>query len=222
MTSRISESLSWAALKEEYFIGEVALNGKTVKVNKLQEAFEDGSFWDRIESCADAMYGGNTYAVLLSISKNLSSSLVNITKRPGSPSKTRDKERCLQLRDYVSSKMAEGKQSRVTSDKAYWQYTHEEIDAIPMDDIKTLKSVYDAMASRKAKYPDAIPDMADFMSRYKAVSLKKSAAKKLLCSEPVISDATAAHVLAALKGEGGKKLSKADKEALVKVLESIK
>lgn len=219
-TKKITENLKWASIKERYFMGEMLVDGKTVKVDQLTAAFVDGTFWNEIVECADALYEGNTYEVLLCMSKNLSSILVNIGKRPDSATKAKDLRRCDMLRNFIKAKMDEDRKSRTTSDKAYWQWTLEEIEAIPLSDYRTIKSVYDNMASRKAKYPDAILDMDDFMMRYKAVSAKKSAARKAMQSESSVDAVAAQKVLDTLKGDG-KRLTKADKEVLIKLLEGL-
>lgn len=96
-----------------------------------------------------------------------------------------------------------------------WSMTTDQIDTIPVDDYAALDSVYQCMATKKAKYPEHIEasmGMAEFKIRYAYVSKLRSAAKANR-DHPVVSD----ELLTKLQA-GKKTLTKAELEQLLNVL----
>lgn len=74
-----------------------------------------------------------------------------------------------------------GHTATITSSNSLWKTSREEIEKIADGDITKLKSLYDAMATAKSRYPEAIEadmGMDEFEARRKLVSAKYSAAKK--------------------------------------------
>lgn len=222
-TNRTTENLSWTSLKERFPIGTVTVDKKEIKFNKLKDACDDGTIKGYIQECADEVYGGDFLRALMVFKKNLSSVYVNIKKRPGSATQQQDKARCELLREHCDALEAEAKQTRAIPCKAYWQWTMDEIKSIADDDVSTLASVYNNMASKRAKYPELVVTIEDFDERFKFVSAKKSAAekaKKLAASKPEIDQKLLAKVLKA--SDGGKvTINKEEGEMLKKLLESI-
>ena len=216
-TKKITEALTWNAIREHYYIGSVrTADGKYVKVNNLQDAIDNGELLDEVKACAAKFHSGDLYAVLTQLSKNLSSQKTNMKKKAYDPNKDSEEIRWQLLRSFVDTQMSLCKSSvRNGSSSAYWSWSIEEIDAAG-DDIKTLSSVYNNMASRKSKYPEQIGDMDEFCARMKYVSKKLSAVKKK-ASTPTIDSSTIA------KLSKGTKASLSAEEALqlAKLLESL-
>lgn len=223
-TKLITENLSWQYLKEHYHIGTVVVNGAPVKINELQEAIDDGTILSQIEQCADEFYGGDTKAVIDIMKRNVSSALCNTKKRPDTPTKARDLLRIDMVRSFLANLSATtvAKSTRNASGKSYADWTMEEIMAVPLDDLRTLQSLRDNLASRLSKYPERIEDMDEFRLRYKTASERYSEAKraaKQSATKPAVNEADVDKLLGALqKGH----LTKADKELLAQVLHNIK
>lgn len=216
-TNRTPENLTWKSICERYPIATVKVDGKQVMVNSLKDAIEDGTLLAEVTEAANEMYEGDTYQVLSAMSRVLSSALVNIRKRADSPTKTKDLSRCEMLREFVSKNMAAIKAARPIEQQAKWRYSKEDIEAIPLSEVKQLKSIRDCMASKLSDYPDDLP--ATFHAAYGAACERYSAAAKAAkVSKPSLDD-SGEKLLAALKTGG--KLTKADKAKLAALLESL-
>lgn len=217
--TKITENLSWNAIKNNYHIGAVMINGEAVQVNELQDAIDNGSIKQLMDECAEQLYAGDLLSVCRVLKHNLASARTNTSKRPNSPTKAKDLTRIELMWNYVDSIMsATAVSSRQNkSGKSYWTWTMEEIMAVPMSDVRTLQSIRDNMASAKAKYPERIEDMDDFMLRYKAASQRLSeakAAKKQGHNNDELDKL--------IKQLEGGRLSKADKAAIAQVLKNLK
>lgn len=171
-TTRITENLNWQSLKENFFIGNVKVDGKYVAVNNLDVAIEDGTIEALVVECANELHEGNLYAAYLAWNRNLSSQQTNM-KKGYNPDAEQDWMRFNSLRAYVTKRMAEIKgEANNGNSKAYWEYTMEEIEALT--DAKTIKSVYDNMRSKKSKYPTVVAAIADYEDRLAVISKKRN------------------------------------------------
>ena len=230
--TRLTEAMSWRALKERYFIGEMRINDKVEKINQLADAINNGEIDKMAAECAEQLHGGDLYSVYTAWSKNLSSMQTNMKKKPYLSNATAEWTRYNTLRDYVSKKMSELKGSgRSGNSKAYWQWTVEEINAIPVSDLRTIKSVYDNMASKRSKYPELVASDPTFAERSKAASVKYSAAKKYAAEQQAaeqevkIDKAVLQKIdkslLAKLSKGSNASLSKAEAAVLAEILKAL-
>lgn len=216
-TIKTPENLTWNSLMTRYPAATVKVDGKPVEVDALKDAIEDGTLLAEVQEAA-AKQGVETYAVLCRMSRLLSSNLVNIKKRYDSPSKTKDLARCEMLRTFVRVNMDSINGTKATGEKAKWKYTTDDIAAIPLNDVKQLKSIRDCMASKLCKYPDDLPD--GFQQTYAFACERYSAAKKAEKHAPA-AELSADTMALVEKLKSGKNLSKDDKAALAAVLESL-
>lgn len=216
-TIKTPENLTWKSMMARYPAATVKVNGKSVEVDALKDAIEDGTLLHEVTEAAEAQ-GVETYDMFRQMSRLLSSNLVNIKKRYDSPSKTKDLARCEMLREFVKSNMSSINGAKTVGEKAKWKYTIDEIADIPLSDIKLLKSIRDCMASKLCKYPDDIPE--GFQQVYAFACERYSAAKKAEKAAPAME--LNADTLALIeKLKAGKNLSKDDKAALATVLEGL-
>ena len=225
MKNRITENLSWNSIKENYLIGEVVIAGKTVQVNALKEAIDSGAFKQLIVDCADAMYAGDIVPVLQALKHNLSSARTNTKKRPDTPTKAKDLDRIELVWNYVAELLGSAPTATATrqnkSGKVYWTWSLDEINAVPIEDVRTLQSIRDNMASAKSKYPENIEDMDEFLMRYRVACQRYSEAKKL-AQQAKQQSAHSAEELDKLIGllESGR-LTKNDKAIIAQVLKDM-
>lgn len=184
MTKRnITEAMSFQNISNTFMIGKVKINGIVTEVNQLQDAIEDGTIDAMVVEAANTLHDGDLYRAYAEWSRVLSSTQTNLRKATTRTNITRDWTQYNLLREYVTKRMAELKGSNRTgvaraNKKPFWAWTIEEIEAIPLDDLKTAKSVYDNMASKKAKYPEKIEDMGEYLRIFDVASAKLSACKK--------------------------------------------
>ena len=217
--TRLIEAMSWQSLKEKYFIGTMNINGKPEKINQLADAVEAGELDAMVKECADKFHDGDVYQVYVAWSKNLSSMQTNMKKKAYIANADIEWARYNVLRAFVTSRMESLKGTgRAGNSKAYWQWTLEEIDAIPVEDLRTIKSVYDNMASKKSKYPELIKELDDFDARFAAATAKYSAAKKAAKEVQVSVDDS---LLAKLTKGGSAVLSKAEAQQLAEILQKL-
>lgn len=178
-TKKLIDELSWSYLKAEFIIKLNADN--SVKIDELTAAIEDGTIMARVRKCADELHNGDVYAVLANWSRVLSSMKTNMGYRVSKgyfPQRKVEELRYTILRNFVSSEMAKIKAAVNGTAKPYWQWTLEEIEAIPVSNIKLAASIYNTMQSKKSKYPEVVAEIPDFEVRMKAASAKYSAAKR--------------------------------------------
>lgn len=197
--TRITPELGWEAMRGAFRIGAIKLDGKTIEVNELAIAIEDGTLDAMMKTCADNLHAGDVYSALLAFSKNLSSKKCNLKKQPRNINTGVDKTMLELLTGYTSAKMAELKgSSRSGNSKAYWQYTMEEIEAC--NEYATIKSIYENMCSVASKYPERIESVDDFQAKKEFVAKKRSEMLKAQKNTPAkVDDALLA------KLAGGKK-----------------
>lgn len=220
-TTKITANLSFASLRETFPIGQVKVNGQFVQVNALQDAIDDGTIKAMMQECADQLYKGDLNEVIRIMKRNMSSMLTNLKKSPVQGNAVAlDKKRVEMLRTFLDSLAGEAKKAKGT-DKTAHSYTMEEIEAIDPSDYKLLDHIYQGMMSYKARYRDRITDEAEFLARLDRVSDKRSAAKKAAkkSSESAEQNAALDAVIEKLKSN---KLTKAEKQALIELLQSIK
>lgn len=186
----ITEAMGFAALANKYFIGKVTIGGVPTDVNQLQDAIEDGSIDALVVEAAAELHDGDLYRAYAEWSRVLSSTQTNLKKATSRQNIQRDWLQYNMLRDYVTKRMSELKDSTkskrsgsgLQNKKSFWTWSIEEIEAIPLDDLKTAKSVYDAVADKKSKYPEQVlaryGDMGVYLAIFDAASAKYSACKK--------------------------------------------
>ena len=217
--TRLIEAMSWQSLKEKYFIGTMNINGKPEKINQLADAIEAGELDALVKECADKYHDGDIYQVYVAWSKNLSSMQTNMKKKAYIANADIEWTRYNVLRAFVTSRMEGLKGTgRAGNSKAYWQWTIEEIEAIPVEDLRTIKSVYDNMASKKSKYPELIEELDDFDARFAAATAKYSAAKKAAKAAQISVDDS---LLAKLTKGGSAVLTKAEAQQLAEILQKL-
>ncbi len=210
-TTRLSENLYWAALRFRFYT-----------VEALVKAINDGTLEDMMKACADDMYKGDLAAVVAGMRKNLSSQATNMSKRDYvSPTAKDDWKRHELLWDFTG-KLANALKPVAaglpvsTKAKSRWQLTIEEIEAIPKDDFKVLDSIYQNMMSKKAKKPEDIANLNEFMGRLDLVSKLRSAARKAMKSTETLQ--VSETILAKITAGGKTTLSAAEAAELAKLL----
>ena len=210
-TKKLTDQLSWNSIRTNFPIGTVVVNKKPVKINALQDAINDGTFDKLVQQAADELHNGDLHAVYAQLSRNLSSWLTNskdVAYRPGMAS---EKLRYETLREYVDAGLKKVKVATGGNDKAYWQWSIDEIDAIT--EYKTAKSVYDNIASYKQKRLD--PDeQADLYAE--ATTRQKAARQKMKELKPRTDPDTVALME---KLEAGKALTQDEAAMLLKLLQ---
>lgn len=218
--TKITEVLTWNYLKNNYYVGTAMVNGQAVQVDGLQEVIDDGTLLQQIKECADQMYNGDIAAVCKVMKHNLASARTNTKAQPDTPTKAKSLAKIEKLWDYCSKLVGEAGVTRANnrSGKSYWTWTMEEIAAVPLTDERTLKSIRDNMASVKAKYPEKITDMDEFLDRYDLACKRYSEAKKASKQSSSVDNDEAARLIKAL--ESGR-ISKADKAALAEILKNL-
>ncbi len=190
--------LQWTALKEEYFVGTLRVDGEVIEVNELADAIAAGELGAILKESAEMFHNGNEVAALNSFSRLVSSMKTNIKKAEYRPSMRTDIVRIELLEKFIASERA------ATATKPKWQWTADEITSL-----EEANSVYNNMASIKSKYPERIQDMDEFEDRFEQVSLKRTAMKKAdALPDSLIDKLTSGKAI----------LSKAEAEALLKLL----
>lgn len=214
-TTKLSFSLYLPSLKARFFT-----------VADLKRAIEDGTIESMFKECADELYAGDVKPVVDQFKRSLASKKTNMKKaQVVAPEHRDDKVRVELLWDYAD-KFATALKPTVstlpveTKAKARWQLTVEEINMIPADDIDTLQSIYDNMASKKSKYAEAIETamgMAEFEARFKVVSERLSKAKES-AKAAKLQGAQVADSLYAKLQKGNVKLTAEEAAELMKLL----
>lgn len=212
---KTTERLSWNTLLIMYS-EYLAVNAEDAK-SKLF-AYLDES----IKQDADELHAGNTIIVLKAVKNNCVDDKKSRFKHASYISFAEKKLALLAaVTEYITAKLP-AKSTSPTDiphqhGKARWELTIEEIDALDAKDYKALDSVYQCMASKKAKYPEAIVSsigMNEFTKRFQHISAIRSAAKNAdKMPKPVVSEDLMTKIL-----EGKTKLTKADIEELQKLL----
>lgn len=202
-----------------------SLKARFVTVEDLKRAISDGTLESMFKECAEELYAGDMKPVVDQFKRSLASKKTNMKKAVVvAPEHRDDKVRVEILWDYAE-KYSTNLRPTVsnlpveTKAKARWQLTIEEINMIPADDTDTLQSIYDNMASKKAKYPDAIEDtigMDEFILRFKTVSERLSKAKETAKAAKLVGSKVSDDIAAKIKS--GKKLTAEEADQLLKLL----
>lgn len=221
--TKITNSLSWQNLKEAFPIGNMSImeSGvrKEVFVDNLTLAVQDGELDKLVVECADQFHDGDVYEVYKALSRNLSSQRTNMNKRSFIPNKNIEEKRYEILLDYVSGKMKSHKATMSTTgnSKSFWQWTMDEINALELNDFRTIKSIYDNMMSKKSKYPELIESDSTFDARLAKISEMKSAATKLQKQGAIQIDSALAEKLA----KGATKLTATEAAQITELLKAL-
>lgn len=219
--NKTTRELSMQELTRAFYIGTITVNGVVTKVNELETAIQNGTILALIKECADKLHNGELKPVLDAMLKNLSDYKCRLYSKDFCPDRAQRIIRYNTLQEYVKSlAMNEAKKvSTNKSGKAYWQWTIEDIDSVDMSSetaYRTLKSVYDNMASRKSKYPETIEDLEEFNTRQKYVRAKMSELKETT-SKPTVP----ASLLEKLNSAKAAKLSAEETAQLVELLSKL-
>lgn len=209
-TKKTTDQLSWKSLSEQFTIGDIKIDGKTVHVNALQDAINDGTLTAMVKDAAEQLNDGDMHAVYAQLSMNLSSWLTNSKKASYRPNAKADKERYDTLRKFVSDGLVSTRDDGRSNTKSYWQWSIEEIEAIT--DYKTAKSVYDNLASYKQKKLDREIDTELFED----ATIRQKAARSKMNELKPIEDPTTAALIEKLTS--GKRLTKAESIEVAKLL----
>lgn len=225
-TTRISENLSWTALKENFYIGSITVGGQKLTVNKLQDAIDDGTLKQMLIECADEYHDGDLVAVLNILKRNLSSQLCNMRKRASAGYTSNyetDKIRYETLKTFVDGLMSEHvkPKSGISANKPQWAYGPEEIDQI--DDPELLRKVINSIADPCSDGKNPAPYIARFGENYREIVIanreyarERLAKLKAEASKPKVSDALQQKIL-----NGNGRLTKAELEELTELLKRL-
>lgn len=162
-TIRVPENLTWKSLSERYPTTTVKVDGKSIEVNMLKDAIDDGTLLAEVEAAAKDL-GVGTDALLAHLRKNWASNTTNFKKGYDCPSKFKNLRRVEMLKEFCSKARASIKNT--SGKKAYWEWTSAEIMAVPLSEHRLLQSIRDNMASKKCKDLEHIPDLEQFMQHY--------------------------------------------------------
>lgn len=202
-----------------------SLKARFVTVEDLKRAISDGTLENMFKECAEELYAGDVKPVVDQFKRSLASKKTNMKKAVAvAPEHRDDKVRVEILWDYAESYSTNLKPTVAnlpveTKAKARWQLTISEIELIPADDIDTLQSIYDNMASKLSKYPEAIEKeigMEEYRLRYKFVSERLNAAKTAAKAARLVGSKVSDDIAAKLKA--GKKLTAEEADQLLKLL----
>lgn len=210
----ITENLRLDSLDKEFHLDE------------FEAALNDGTIKTRIIVCANELHDGDVMTVLRAINKCVDSKRCNLKKSQQSKSIIEAKARMEMFKNYLTSLYPEYNGKAVShsngGSKPYYSLTLEEIAATSLDDIKTLQSAYDCMASLKSKYPERIEDMEEFETRRVAIRDRLKMAKDKAKGIPVAEDQPVTELsedlLAKLTTTKSTTLSKTQVEELRKIL----
>ena len=202
---KITRALEWKALKENYKIGQVRVGKEFVRVNELQDAIEAGEIHTLLEQCANELHAGDFSEAVRVFRKNLSSQLTNMKK---SDTTNHVDFTRYELLEAYTKQFVVTTTSAVIPGKAKVNYKHDDIMALK-GNYEELRKLYNCFADRKSKEPDKVND--EFLANFELIKQLKAEAKAAE-SKPQVDAA----VLAKL--QAGKKLTKEEAEALVKLL----
>lgn len=199
---------------------------KEFHLNEFEEALKNGVIKERIVACATELHDGDVMTVLRAINKCVDSKRCNLKKAQQSKSIVEAKARMDMFKDYLTALYPEyngkTKSHNNGGNKPYHAMTLEEINAISLDDVQTLQSIYDCMASMKSKYPERIEDPAEFETRRITVRDRLKMSKDKAKGLPVHDDEAVFELsdalIAKLTNEKGASLTKAQVAELRKVL----
>lgn len=127
--------------------------GGTVDVEAFAKVLEDGSLKAMIQECADAMHGGNIEPVVKRMIENCQSKVCTDKNRVQNTvvrSSSKANEMLLEyLKGLRGARPVKGDRTGLSSNRAKWDLTHEEVESI--QDYETLRKIRNCMASHKSK-----------------------------------------------------------------------
>lgn len=216
ITVKVPENLTWEGLDKRYPNMTVLVDKKPVHINPLPEAIADGTLLKEFQEAADNM-GIKLDDLLKRFKMNLSSRKSRTNDAPDTPDKTKTLRRVELLENFVDEarlniKKASGKKSK-------WEYTIEEIEAIPLENVRLLKSIKDCKATKQSTDLDRLPDWFD--ATYVAASKRYSQAEALAKSGTKQVELDADGLALVQKLKNGSSMSKKDKAALVDLLKQL-
>lgn len=127
--------------------------GGAVDVEAFTKVLEDGSLKAMIQECADAMHGGNIEPVVKRMIENCQSKVCTDKNRVQNTvvrSSSKANEMLLEyLKGLRGARPVKGDRTGLSSNRAKWDLTREEIESI--QDYETLRKIRNCMASHKSK-----------------------------------------------------------------------
>ncbi len=127
--------------------------GGAVDVEAFAKVLEDGSLKAMIQECADAMHGGNIEPVVKRMIENCQSKVCTDKNRVQNTvvrSSSKANEMLLEyLKGLRGARPVKGDRTGLSSNRAKWDLTREEIESI--QDYETLRKIRNCMASHKSK-----------------------------------------------------------------------
>ena len=195
--------------------------GGVIDVEGFKKFIEDGELLALINECAEAMHGGNSAPVIKQMIENCQSKkctdknrMQNSVVRSGSEANELLLAYLKTLREPATRR---GDRTGIVGNKAKWDMTTAEIDAI--DDVETLRRIKNCMASHKSKDlagiadEDLTDDDRAFLKVYEYTSKKLKDLKTRSGAVQVSDD-----LLAKLESGKAATLSKAQVAELLKIL----
>lgn len=199
--------------------------GGSVDLEAFKQFIADGSLLKLITECAEAMHGGNTEPVIKRMIENSQSKRCTDKSRVQNSavkSSSAANEVLLEyLKELRGNRPAKGDRTGITSNKAKWDLSKEEIESI--QDYETIRKIRNCMASHKSKDLSGLTDedLTDkdklFLEAYEYACERLKTLKNKENGAPqeiALSDA----LMAKLQGGKAATLSKAQVAELLKVL----
>ena len=195
--------------------------GGVIDVESFKKFVEDGELRALIDECAEAMHGGDTAPVIKQMIENCQSKKCTDKNRvPNSVVRSSSEANeflLAYLKTLREPANRRGDRTGIAGNKAKWDMTVEEIDAI--DDVETLRKIKNCMASHKSKDLAGIADEdltdgdQEFLKVYEYTSKKLKDLKANKATVQVSDD-----LLAKLESGKAATLSKAQVAELLKIL----
>ena len=195
--------------------------GGVVDVDGFKKFVEDGELLTLINECAEAMHGGSTAPVIKQMIENCQSKRCTDKNRMQNSAVRSSSEANEFLLAYLKTlrepTTRRGDRTNIPGNKAKWDMTTEEIDAI--DDVETLRKIKNCMASHKSKDLAGIADEdltdkdQEFLKVYEYTSKKLKDLKANKATVQVSDD-----LLEKLQSGKATTLSKAQVAELLKIL----
>lgn len=220
MATIITNELRWKELTQQYSFMDVTVRGETI--NPFAEALKDGTIEAMIQSCADAMHGGDRAPVIKQLIQNCQSKqCIDRGKTVKNSAQRASEAACQLFLDYLIEmrKQLTGKTpSSRGSGTGKWRMSREEILAVT--DVTQMGKIVDIMASHKSKDLSGLTDEdltdADklFLENY-AVARQHLKELKAGAAQPNVSD----KLMAKLTKGGKATLSAAEVAEIMKLLQ---
>lgn len=213
ITVKVPENLTWESLEKRYPNMTIVVDKKPVHIDALPEAIADGTLLKEFEEAADNM-GVELDALLRRFKMNLSSTKTNARKAADTPDKTKTLKRVELLENFAAE--ARGSIKKATGRKSYWEWSVDEVLAVPLENVSLLKSIRDNKASKQCNHLDDLPDWFD--ESYVTACRRYSEANALQKNGTKQVELDAAGLALVQKLKDGGNMSKKDKAALVDLL----